>query len=414
MRDLKDSLTSERDRMARMQLFDQERFRHLNVELQVRGVGKWRRVGLSADFEAETGGMHAIDSNAIRCAAGVLLCPFNVIEQPAALPYPHPTWSAEDGGPQPRAGALAGCAAGAGKATWGQYGVRCFSSGLAAGYATEWLAGHLGNSPQPAAPHLAPPSPPLSFPCLPQLHEARFQLEQASHIRRQLPAADERIRCGAGRNTGGWVLLPAQCMCTCLLHACAAFVSRWHAPSLPYIRSPTPAMLLHRRELERQLVGLRQQRAETEAALQRERAAGVGRQTAGELQEMITTLQVGGKGVWGCRGGQQEGKPRAGSWAENRGGAQRAGVSPYPLLLARHCSGCLPCGRLLPVNQTPLLSAPTTFAPDLLSSSLRLSLQRELATLRSAAEKHKGLAAELQAGKQNEAWGEWGWGSEGL
>lgn len=47
------------------------------------------------------------------------------------------------------------------------------------------------------------------------------------------------------------------------------------------------------RELERQLAALRQQRAETEAALQRERAAGVGRQTAGELQEMITTLQVG-------------------------------------------------------------------------------------------------------------------------
>lgn len=38
IRDLKDSLTSERDRMTRMQQYDQERFRHLNVELQV-GVG---------------------------------------------------------------------------------------------------------------------------------------------------------------------------------------------------------------------------------------------------------------------------------------------------------------------------------------------------------------------------------------
>ncbi|KAL4423868.1 hypothetical protein ABPG75_001169 [Micractinium tetrahymenae] len=34
IRDLKDTLTSERDRMVRMQQYDQERFRHLNVELQ--------------------------------------------------------------------------------------------------------------------------------------------------------------------------------------------------------------------------------------------------------------------------------------------------------------------------------------------------------------------------------------------
>lgn len=40
IRDLKDSLTSERDRMARMQQYDQERFRHLNVELQVWGRGR--------------------------------------------------------------------------------------------------------------------------------------------------------------------------------------------------------------------------------------------------------------------------------------------------------------------------------------------------------------------------------------
>ncbi|PRW61074.1 E3 ubiquitin- ligase BRE1-like 2 [Chlorella sorokiniana] len=123
IRDLKDSLTSERERMARMQQYDQERFRHLNVELQ-KMEDRNRELARSRD----------------------------------AL--------------------------------------------------------------------------------LVQLHEARFQLEQASHIRRQLPAADERIR-----------------------------------------------------ELDRQLAGLRQQRAETESALQRERAAGVGRQTAGELQEMITTLQ---------------------------------------------------------------------------------------------------------------------------
>ena len=34
IRGLKDSLGSERDRQARMQQYDQERFRHLNVELQ--------------------------------------------------------------------------------------------------------------------------------------------------------------------------------------------------------------------------------------------------------------------------------------------------------------------------------------------------------------------------------------------
>lgn len=70
---------------------------------------------------------------------------------------------------------------------------------------------------------------------------------------------------------------------------CAVFELFTVSLRVPYgVPPPHPA----RRELERQLGGLRQQRAETEAALQRERAAGVGRQTAGELQEMITTLQV--------------------------------------------------------------------------------------------------------------------------
>ncbi|KAI3432441.1 hypothetical protein D9Q98_003994 [Chlorella vulgaris] len=71
-----------------------------------------------------------------------------------------------------------------------------------------------------------------------QLHELRFQLEQAAHLRRQLPAADERIR-----------------------------------------------------ELERQLAAVRQQRGEAEAALQRERSQGGGQQTAAELQTMISALQ---------------------------------------------------------------------------------------------------------------------------
>jgi len=34
VRSLKETLASERERMARMQQYDQERFRHLNVELQ--------------------------------------------------------------------------------------------------------------------------------------------------------------------------------------------------------------------------------------------------------------------------------------------------------------------------------------------------------------------------------------------
>ena len=93
---------------------------------------------------------------------------------------------------------------------------------------------------------------------------------------------------------GGGCCLPSACAPVCYM-PCAAFVSHRHAAALPYTHSLTLASMRRRRELERQLVGLRQQRAETEAALQRERAAGVGRQTAGELQEMITTLQVGGE-----------------------------------------------------------------------------------------------------------------------
>ena len=38
IRGLKDSLLGERDRMARMQQFDSERLRHLNVELQASAV----------------------------------------------------------------------------------------------------------------------------------------------------------------------------------------------------------------------------------------------------------------------------------------------------------------------------------------------------------------------------------------
>ncbi|PSC73290.1 E3 ubiquitin-ligase BRE1-like 2 isoform A [Micractinium conductrix] len=71
-----------------------------------------------------------------------------------------------------------------------------------------------------------------------QLHDLRFQLEQAAHLRRQLPAADERIR-----------------------------------------------------ELERQLAASRQQRADTEAALARERGQAGGRLTAAELQQMLGALQ---------------------------------------------------------------------------------------------------------------------------
>lgn len=36
-----------------------------------------------------------------------------------------------------------------------------------------------------------------------QLHDLRFQLEQTGHARRQLPAAEERIRCGGAGGLAG-------------------------------------------------------------------------------------------------------------------------------------------------------------------------------------------------------------------
>lgn len=124
-----------------------------------------------------------------------------------------------------------------------------------------------------------------SFPLPPPT--CSYELEQVVHIRRQLPAADERIRWAAGSALR--VAAEAQGETPCFVYSCPT-QAKLHSLNPRFSLTPAPSYD-PRSELERQLAALRQQRADAEAALQREKALGHGRQTVGEMQQMVMAMQ---------------------------------------------------------------------------------------------------------------------------
>lgn len=102
---------------------------------------------------------------------------------------------------------------------------------------------------------------------------------------------------------------------------------------------------------------LRQQRGEAEATLQRERAQKSGKQTAAELQEMIVALQA-------------------------RQPALQSILQPAQL------------------NTHALLAWVTIWPASCDEGHVYVTMQTEVAALKGTLDKHKGLPAELEAGKQ--------------